>query len=138
MPNGKICLTLCMKTSTLDFPYNARRVYTACKTILQDCGDFRSIKEDDRTFRLTASKGLPIFGEDLTINVIATSSSSSQVTMKSSDKLFFNPFKIGNNVRNVRDLDQYIRNEVFRLCEPSQLGINPVEIKLKRPEIKFK
>lgn len=127
-----------MKTSTLDFPYNARRVFTACKTILHNCGEFRSIKEDERTFRLLASKGLPIFGEDLSINVIATSSSSCQVTMKSSDKLFFNPFKIGNNVSNVKDLDQYIRNEVYRLCEPSQLGITPCEIRLKKPEIKIR
>ncbi len=127
-----------MKTSTLDFPYPARRVYTACKAILHDCGEFRSIKEEERTFRLTASKGLPIFGEDLSIHVVATSSTTCQVVMKSTDKLPFNPFKIGNNVRNVKDLDQFIRNEVYRLCQPSQLGINPVEIRLTNPEIRMK
>lgn len=107
-----------MKTSTLDFPYTARRVFTACKTILEDCGQFRSIKSDDRTFRITASKGLPIFGEDLSINILATSSSSCEVVIKSTDKLLFNPFKIGNNVNNIKHLDQFIRNEVYDSANP--------------------
>lgn len=127
-----------MKTSKLDFPYNARRVYTACKTILRECGCFRSIKEDERCFRLTASKGMPIFGEDLTINIIATSSTSCEVTMKSTDKILFNPFKIGNNIRIVKDLDQFISNEVYRLCSPNELRINTPEIRLSQPEIKLR
>ena len=127
-----------MKTSALDFPYPARRVYTACMAALRECGAFRSIDGDERTFRITATKGLPIFGENLTINIIATSSSSCQVTMKSSDKLLFNPLKFGNNVRNVKDLDQFIRNEVYRLCDSSQLGINQPEIKLTKPEIRLR
>ena len=127
-----------MKTSKLDFPYPARRVYTACKAVLRECGEFRSIDEDDRTFRLTASKGFLIFGENLTINVIATSSTSCEVTMRSSDKLLFNPFKIGNNVKNIMNLDQYIRNEVFRLCDTDRLRIRANVIAIRIPDIHFK
>lgn len=126
-----------MKTSKLDFTFSARRVYTACMAALRKCGMFRSITGDESTFRISASKGLPIVGENLTINVISTSSSSCEVIMKSSDKVLFNPFKLGNNVRNVRDLDQFIRNEVYRLCSPSQLGINPTKINLAQPDIKL-
>ncbi len=127
-----------MKTSEIDFPYPARRVYIACKTILHDCGQFRSIKAHDRVFRLTASKGLPIFGENLTISITATSSESCKVMMKSTDKLIFNPLKIGNNLRNVKDLDQFISNEVYRLCSPDQLRINDPEIRLSQSDIKFR
>lgn len=126
-----------MKTSKLNFPFAARRVYTACMAILRECRMFRSIDGNERTFRITVSKGVPFFGENLTINVIATSSSSCDVTMKSSDKLLFNPLKIGNNVRNIQDLEQFIRNEVYRLCELSQLHINPPQIKITKPEIKL-
>lgn len=121
----------------LEFPFPSRRVFTACKDALQSCGQFRSIKCDDKTFRIIASKGLPIFGEDVSINVIATTSSTCEVAMKSSDKLFFNPFKIGNNVRIVKDLDQYIRNEVFRLCDTSQIGVTQSQIRLSQPQIKL-
>ena len=127
-----------MKTSTLDFSYPARRVYTACMSALRECGRFRSVDGDERTFRITASKGLPVFGENLTVNVIATSSSSCQVTMKSTDKLPFNPLKFGNNVRNLKDLDQFIRNEVYRICDSSQFGIHPPQIKLTKPEIRLR
>ena len=127
-----------MKTSTLDLPYPARRVYTACIFALRECGVFRSVNGEERTFRITASKGLPVFGENLTVNVIATSSSSCQVTMKSTDKLPFNPLKFGNNLRNVKDLDQFIRNEVYRICDISQLGIHSPHIKLTKPEIRLR
>lgn len=127
-----------MKTSEIDFPYPARRVFIACQTALRECGMFRSIEGSDRTYRLTASKGIPIFGENLTINVIATSSDTCKVMMKSTDKLLFNPLKIGNNVRNVKDLDQFISNEVYRLCSPEQLHIKAPEIRLSQPDIKFK
>lgn len=81
---------------------------------------------------------MPIFGEDLTINIIATSSTSCEVTMKSTDKILFNPFKIGNNIRIVKDLDQFISNEVYRLCSPNELRINTPEIRLSQPEIKLR
>ena len=127
-----------MKTSALDFPCTARRVYTACMSALRDCGMFRSVDGDECTFRITASKGLPVFGENLTVNVIAISSSSCQVTMKSTGKLPFNPLKFGNNVRNVKDLDRFIRNEVYRIRDSSQLGIAPPQIKLTKPEIRLR
>ena len=127
-----------MKTSKLDFPFPARRVYTACKDALHNCGEFRSIKSNERTFRITASKGFPIFGEDLLINIIAVTSSNCEVEIRSSDKLIFNPFKIGNNVKNVKDLDQYIRNEVFRLCKLSELGISSNDLPISIPNICFR
>ena len=127
-----------MKTSNLEFPYPARRVYTACMSALCECGVFHSVDGDQRTFRISASKGMPIFGENLTVNVIATSSSSCHVTMKSTDKLPFNPLKFGNNVRNVKDIDQFIRNEVYRICDSSQLSIQPQQIKLTKPEIRLR
>lgn len=127
-----------MKTSMLEFPFPSRRVFTACKDALQSCGQFRSIKCDDKIFRIIASKGLPIFGEDVSINVIATTSTTCEVAMKSSDKLFFNPFKVGNNVRIVKDLDQYIRNEVFRLCNTGELRISSNDISILSPSISFR
>lgn len=127
-----------MKTSKLEFPFSARRVFTACKDALHACEEFRSINSNDRTFRITASKGFPIFGEDLSINIISTTSSTCEVEMKSSDKLLFNPFKIGNNVSNVKDLDQYIRNEVFRLCNTDELRISSNYIPISTPNICFR
>ena len=58
-----------MKTSALDFPYPARRVYTACMAALRECGAFRSIDGDERSFRITASKGLPIFEENSQLGI---------------------------------------------------------------------
>lgn len=116
-----------MKTSIIEFPFPTRRVFTACKNAIKACGIFRSIKIEESVSRITASKGFPIFGEDIIVNVKATASDKCQVILKSSDKLLFNIFKFGNNIRNVSDLSQFISNEVYKCC--SQDSIRFINLK---------
>ena len=127
-----------MKTSKKEYPFPARRVYTACKGVIKDCGIFRSIHPNDTNFRITASRGLPIFGEDIKIKVTATSSVSCEVEMKSSDKLFFNIFKIGNNIRNLADLTQFFNNQIYRCCDPSSVSMAKPDIRIVENNIRFK
>lgn len=100
------------KSRTITFNHNARTVFTGTKNAIEACGLFRSIKADSRTFRITASRGFPLFGEDIEIHVVASSPNSSRVEIKSADKLVFNILKWGNNIRNVDDLADFISNRI--------------------------
>ncbi len=123
-----------MKTSKLSFSFPARRVYTACLSGLRDSGVFRAIEGDECKMRISATRGLPIFGENIVINIMAVSSSSCDVELKSSDKLIFNPLIFGNNKRNIADLSQFVRNEVYSRCDRDQIRIASPQIRFKQPK----
>ena len=128
-------------TSTIYFPYNARRVFTAAKWALQRVGAFSHIDADERRFCIKASRGLPVVGENVELRVVATGVDEACVKIESTDKLFYNIFKWGNNKRNVNDITEYLQNEIYRYlnvddeaCHDrrSVIRIVPPEIKLSK------
>ena len=128
-------------TSTIYFPYNARRVFTAAKWAVQGAGLFSRINVNERLFRITASHGFPVVGEDIELRVVATGTDEASVEIKSSDKLLYNIFKWGNNKRNVKDISALVQNEIFRYLRVddsayydrrSVIRIVPPEIKLSK------
>ena len=130
-----------MSSGTIYFHYNARRVFTATRWALQRVGVFRCIDADEATFRIKASRGLPVVGEDIELRIVATGVDEACVKILSSDKLFYNIFKWGNNKRNVNDITEYIQNEIYRYlrvddsaCHDrrSVIRIVPPEIKLSK------
>ena len=128
-------------TSTIYFPYNARRVFTAAKWAVQRAGLFNRINADERLFRITASHGFPVVGEDIELRIVATGTDEACVKIESTDKLFYNIFKWGNNKRNVNDVSEYIQNEIYRYLNiddtacrnrNNEIRIVPPEIKLRK------
>ena len=128
-------------TSTIYFPYNARRVFTAAKWAVQHAGLFNRINADERLFRITASHGFPVVGEDIELRIVAIGTDEASVEIKSSDKLLYNVFKWGNNKRNVKEIAALVQNEIYRYlrvddsaCHDrrSVIRIVPPEIKLSK------
>ena len=128
-------------TSTIYFPYNARRVFTAAKWAVQHAGLFNRINADERLLRITASHCFHIVGEDIELRIVASSTDEAGVEIKSSDKLLYNIFKWGNNKRNVKDITALIQNEIYRYLQVddsacygrrSEIRIVPPEIKLSK------
>ena len=117
-----------MLKSTLNFTQPARRVYTATKKAIERCGKFKRVECNDQTFTITARHGMSLlsFGENITIRVVATSTQESEVRIESASRIFLNFINGGANKKNVQNLEDYIRNEVYKLCSDE-------EIKLKRP-----
>ena len=64
-------------------------------------------------------------GENVTIHVVATSTQETEVRIESTSRIFLNFINGGANKKNVQGLEDYIRNEVFKLCSDE-------EIRLKR------
>lgn len=128
-----------MSVSTIYFPYNARRVFTAAKWAVQRAGLFDRINANERLFRITASRGLPIVGEDIELRVVAAGTYEASVEIKSSDKLLYNIFKWGNNKRNVKDISALIQNEIYRYLQVDDLACygRRSEIRIVPPEIKL-
>lgn len=128
-------------TSTIYLPYNARRVFTAARWAIQTAGLFDHISVDERIMRIKASHGLPVFGENIELRVVATGTDEASVEISSSDKLLYNIFKWGNNKRNVKDVASLVRNEIYRYLQVndsacygrrSEIRIVPPEIKLSK------
>ena len=128
-------------TSTIYFPYNARRVFTAAKWAVQGAGLFNRINADERLLRITASHGFPVVGEDIELRIVATGTDEASVEIKSSDKLLYNVFKWGNNKRNVKEIAALVQNEIYRYLNvndeacrrrSSEIRIVPPEIKVRR------
>lgn len=117
---------LSMQTLTLDFPRNARRVYTAVKHVFETRTRFRNIKCDDDHFFVEARRGCQIspMSENVRIRVVATGMESSRVTIESSSRSVLNLLNIRANMKNVTNLSVFIQNEVWKL-------VNDAEIKLK-------
>ena len=116
-----------MRTAFLNFIQPARRVYTATKTAVEQCGQFKRIECNDRTFTITARHGMSLlsFGENVTIHVVATSTQETEVRIESASRILLNFINGGANKKNVQSLEDYIRNEVYKLCSDE-------EIKLRR------
>ena len=123
-----------MQTTTLTFPHNARTTYTAIRHLFQTKRtQFSGVKFDDDLFIVEARHGawLSPFSEKVRMKVVATGSNSCKVVVESSSRSILNLFNLGANKKNVQSLEDYIRNEVYRLC-------NDEEIKLRQPEIRFR
>lgn len=128
-----------MQTTTIYFPYNARRVFTAAKWAVQSAGLFSHIKADERLFVITASRGWPIVGENITLHIVAMGTCEASVEIESSDKLLYNIFKWGNNKQNVKDLSALVQNEIYRYLQvdDSACRSRRGEIRIVPPEIKI-
>ena len=112
-----------MRSSTLNFTQPARRVYTATKKAIQQCGQFKRIECNGQTFIITARHGMSLlsFGENVTIHVVATSTQETEVRIESASRIFLNFLNGGANKKNVQSLEDYIRNEVYKLCSDEEI-----------------
>ena len=115
-----------MRKSILNFSQNSRRVYTATKKAIERCGQFKRIECNDQTFTITARHGMSLlsFGENITIHVVATSTQESEVRIESASRIFLNIINGGANKKNVQSLEDYIRNEVYKLCSDEEIKLN--------------
>ena len=116
-----------MRKSILSFTQPARRVYTATKKAIQQCGQFRRIECNDQTFTIMARHGISLlsFGENVTIHVVATSTQETEVRIESASRIFLNFINGGANKKNVQSLEDYIRNEVYKLHCDEEIKLNP-------------
>ena len=115
-----------MQTSTIEFPRNARRVYTAVKHVFETRTRFSNIKCDDTHFQIEVRRGWFIspMSESVKVKVVATGTEQSQVTIESSSRSVINLLNFGANKKNVTNLSDFIQNEVWKL-------VSDAEIKLK-------
>ena len=129
-----------MQTERVDFEQNARRVYTAVKRVFYGRTRFRAGECDDEHVTVEGRRGWLIspLSERVKVRVVATGTQSCQVIIDSSSRSPLNLFNLGANSRNVTQLGEYIRNEVYRICSDEEIRLNPAEIKLKPNEIKLK
>ena len=107
-----------MQTTTLEFPHNARTVYTAGKNLLaRKRTKFSAVKCDDDLFVIEARHGawLSPFSERVKVRVVASGNETTRVIIESSSRSVLNLLNLGANKANVSDLRDYISNEVFRL-----------------------
>ena len=114
-----------MRKTTLNFSQNARRVYIVTKKAIERCGQFKRIECNDQTFTITARHGMSLlsFGENITIHVVATSTRESEVRIESASRIFLNIINGGANKKNVQSLEDYIKNEVFKLCSDEEIKL---------------
>ena len=114
-----------MSTYTLNFTQPARRVYTATKKAIERCGQFKHVECNDQTFTIAARHGMSLlsFGENITIHVVATSTQESEVRIESASRIFINFINGGANKKNVQSLEDYIRNEVYKLCSDEEIKL---------------
>lgn len=126
-----------MQREKVEFGQNARRVYTAVKQVFYGRTRFSAVECDDEHFTIEGRRGWLIspFTERVKMRVVATGTQSCQVIIESSSRSVLNLFNLGANSRNVTQLGEYIRNEVYRICRDEEIRLNPSEIKLKPNEI---
>ena len=122
-----------MQTTTLEFPHNARRTYTAVKHLFDKSTNFSSVKCNDDMFIIEARHGLWIspFSENVKMKVVATSSQSCKVVVESSSRSILNLLNFGANKGNISDLSDYINNEVFKLTQPGEIPMRQDPIKFQ-------
>ena len=115
-----------MRTSTLNFTQPSRRVYTATKKAIQQCGQFKRIECNDHTFTITARHGMSLLslGENVTIHVVATGTQETEVRIESASRIFLDFINGGVNKKNIQSLEDYIRNEVYKLCSDEEIKLN--------------
>lgn len=114
-----------MQKETLEFPRNARRVYTAVKHVFQSRTRFSNIKCDDDHFTITARRGWLIspMSESVNIKVVAIGSEASKVTIESSSRSVLNLINFGANKKNVQNLSDFIQNEVWKLVGDAEIKL---------------
>lgn len=114
-----------MRKSTLNFTQPARRVYTATKKAVQQCGQFKQIECNDQTFTITARHGMSLlsFGENIAIHVVAIGTQQTEVRIESASRIFLNFINGGANRKNVQSLEDFIRNRVYRLCSDEEIKL---------------
>ena len=120
---------------TLTFPHNARTTYTAIKHLFQTKRtQFRGVKVDDDLFVVEARHGawLSPFSEKVRTKVVATDSNSCKVVVESSSRSILNLFNLGANKKNVQSLENYISNEVYRLCSDEEIKLRQQEIRMRK------
>lgn len=64
------------------------------------------------------------FGENVAIHVVAKSIQETEVRIESASRIFLNFINGGANKKNVQSLEDYIRNEVFKLCGDEEIKLN--------------
>lgn len=123
-----------MKSSTLSFPYNARRVYTAVKGAFQRDEQFRHVTCDDELFVITARHGASLLalGENIKVRVVAMGTATSQVVVESGNQLPINLLNMGQNKQNVHTLSDYIQNQVYRLVSDDEIRLTPPNIPFRK------
>ena len=129
-----------MQTERIQFELNARRVYTAVKRVFYGRTRFSAVECDDEHFIVEGRRGWLIspMSERVKMRVVATGTNSCQVIIESSSRSVLNLFNLGANSRNITQLGEFIRNEVFRLCSDEEIRLKPSEIPIRDNEIKFK
>ena len=123
-----------MKSSTLSFPYNARRVYTAVEGAFRRDEQFKHVKCDDELFVVTARHGASLlaFGENIKVRVVAMGTATSQVVVESGNQLPINLLNRGQNKQNVRTLSDYIQNQAYRLVSDDEIRLSPPNITFRK------
>lgn len=135
-----------MQTSTLVFPHNARRTYTAVRHLFEmKRTQFSGVSFNDDLFIVEARHGawLSPFSEKVKMKVVATSSQTCKVVIESSSRSILNLLNFGANKGNISDLSDYINNEVYKLCQPGEIPmVKQVDehstIRIVKPEIKIR
>lgn len=130
-----------MQTDRIQFEINARRVYTAVKRVFYGRTRFSAVECDDEHFSIEVRRGWLIspLSERVKMRVVATGTQSCQVIIESSSRSPLNLFNLRANFRNVTQLGEYIRNEVYRVSNTDEdIHFKPNEIRLRDNNIKFK
>ena len=130
-----------MQQETVEFErQNARRVYTAVKRVFFGRTRFSAVECDDEHFTVEGRRGWFIspLSEWVKMRVVATGTQSCKVIIESSSRSPLNLFNLGANSRNVTQLGEYIRNEVYRICSDDEIRLKPLEILIRDNDIKFK
>jgi hypothetical protein len=88
-------------------------------------GQFKRIECNDKTFTITAKDGMSLlsFGENVTIHVVVTSAQETEVRIESASCIFLNFINGCANKKNVQSLEDYIRNEVYKLCSDEEIKL---------------
>ena len=130
-----------MQTERVDFEQNARRVYTAVKRVFYGRTRFSAVECDDEHFIVEGRRGwliLPL-SERVKMRVVATGTNSCQVVIESSSRSPLNLFNFRANSRNVTQLGEFIRNEVYRVSNTYEdIHLKPNNIRLRDNDIKYK
>lgn len=127
-----------MKSNTVEFEQNARRVYTAVKHTFETSDMFHRVRCDDTNFVITAKHGASLIamGENIKVRVVATGTQSSKVVVESGNQFPLNIFNIGTNKKNVTTLTEYIQNRVYKLCSDEEIRLRPSSFQGR--ELRFK
>ena len=130
-----------MQTQSVSFELNARRVYAAVKRVFYGRTRFSALECDDEHFTVEGRRGWLIspMSERVMMRVVATGTNSCQVIIESSSRSVLNLFNLGANSRNVTQVGEFIRNEVYRTSNTDEdIHLKPSGIALRNNDIKLR